>query len=56
MARGKGDEVPIMAEKEIPEILETDIKHGGLLNPRNMHVHFLNLRIGEARAAESLGT
>jgi gamma-glutamylputrescine oxidase len=55
VARGMGDEVRLMSASEIPDILETDIYHGGLLNQRNMHVHSLNLCIGEARAAESLG-
>ena len=55
VARGMGDEVRLMLANEIPDVLETDIYHGGLLNQKNMHVHSLNLCIGEARAAESLG-
>jgi gamma-glutamylputrescine oxidase len=55
VSRGMGDEVRLLTKNEIPEVLETDIYHGGLLNQRNMHVHSLNLCIGEVRAAESLG-
>ena len=53
--RGMGDQVSLLQSDEIPNYLETDIYHGGLLNLRNMHLHSLNLCIGEARAAEQLG-
>jgi len=55
LVRGMGDQVRLVSATEIPEYLETDIYHGGLLNRRNMHLHSLNLCIGEARAAEQLG-
>ncbi len=53
--RGMGDEVSLIARKDIPEYLETPLYHGGLLNKRNMHLHSVNLCLGEARAAESQG-
>ena len=53
--RGMGDQVNLLKANEIPNYLETDIYHGGLVNRRNMHLHSLNLCIGEARAAEQLG-
>jgi glycine/D-amino acid oxidase-like deaminating enzyme len=53
--RGMGDYMTMIAKEDIPEYLESPVYHGGLLNTRNMHLHSLNLCIGEARAAESLG-
>ncbi|SDX04275.1 Glycine/D-amino acid oxidase [Ruegeria halocynthiae] len=53
--RGMGDELELIDGKDIPKYLETEIYCGGLLNRRNMHVHSMDLCVGEARAAESLG-
>ncbi|WP_394393281.1 NAD(P)/FAD-dependent oxidoreductase [Shewanella woodyi] len=53
--RGMGDEVSLLSKKDIPQYLETPLYHGGLLNKRNMHLHSVNLCIGEARAAEHHG-
>ena len=53
--RGMGDALTLMQGADIPNYLETDIYCGGLLNRRNMHVHSLDLCVGEARAAQSLG-
>ncbi|MEC4725418.1 FAD-binding oxidoreductase [Shewanella sp. D64] len=53
--RGMGDKVSLITKKDIPEYLETPLYHGGLLNKRNMHLHSVNLCLGEVRAAESLG-
>jgi glycine/D-amino acid oxidase-like deaminating enzyme len=33
--------------------LQSELYHGALKNTRNMHLHPLNLCIGEARAAEA---
>ena len=44
-----------LARDEIASVLGTDAYLGGLLNMGNGHVHPLNLCIGEARAAVSLG-
>ncbi len=54
-ARGMGEHLTLLSRDEIPEYLGTSIYHGGLLNTKNMHLHSVNLCIGEARAAESLG-
>lgn len=54
-ARGMGDALTLIDGKDILNYLETDIYCGGLLNRRNMHVHSMDLCVGEARAAESLG-
>ncbi|PTQ74050.1 FAD-binding oxidoreductase [Pseudomonas sp. GV071] len=53
--RGMGDDVRIVSAAEMPSLLETNIYHGALHNKRNMHLHSLNLCLGEVRAAESLG-
>lgn len=53
--RGMEDEVSLLAKHDIPDYLETPLYHGGLLNKRNMHLHSVNLCLGEARAAESGG-
>lgn len=52
---GMADEIRLLQAKDIPDYLETGIYHGGLLNTRNMHLHSLNLCLGEAAAAEKLG-
>jgi len=40
---------------EIKKLIDTPLYQGGLFNKRNFHVHSLNLCLGEARAAASLG-
>lgn len=52
---GMGDQVELLNREQMPDYLETDIYHGALYNKKNMHLHSLNLCLGEARAAESLG-
>lgn len=52
-ARGMGEAVTLLDRAAIP--LGTDRYCGALLNRRNMHLHALDLAIGEARAAASLG-
>jgi glycine/D-amino acid oxidase-like deaminating enzyme len=54
-ARGMGDEVHLLDKEQVHAMLDTPLYHGGLHNTRSMHLHPLNLCIGEARAAESLG-
>lgn len=56
VSRGMGDEVTLLTREDMPDYLETDVYHGALYNRKNMHLHSLNLCLGEARAAESLGT
>ncbi|EDQ00033.1 hypothetical oxidoreductase [Shewanella benthica KT99] len=55
LLRGMGDELRLLSKQEIPDYLETPLYHGGLLNKRNMHLHSVNLCIGEVRAAEMQG-
>ncbi|GIU12916.1 MULTISPECIES: FAD-binding oxidoreductase [unclassified Shewanella] len=53
--RGMEDELAIFNKSELADYIDTPLYHGGLLNKRNMHLHSVNLCIGEARAAQSLG-
>jgi gamma-glutamylputrescine oxidase len=43
------------AKERIPEVVDTGIYCGGLLDRRGGHIHPLNLALGEAAALESLG-
>jgi len=53
--RGMDDEVTLLDRSQLRDILQTDLYHGAIKNTRNMHLHPLNLCIGEARAAEGMG-
>ena len=53
--RGMGDEVSLLDAAGVREHLASELYLGALKNTRNLHLHPLNLCIGEARAAESLG-
>ncbi|MDR8524221.1 NAD(P)/FAD-dependent oxidoreductase [Shewanella fidelis] len=53
--RGMEGDLAMLTKSELDEYVNTPLYHGGLLNRRNMHLHSVNLCIGEARAAESLG-
>ena len=55
VARGMGDEVELLDMHGVHDMLDTPLYHGALYNKRNMHLHPLNLCLGEARAAASLG-
>jgi len=48
---GMEDDVLWLNKAQVQEALETPLYEGGLLNRRNMHLHSLNLCMGEARAA-----
>ena len=48
-------EFKILSKDETRDIIGTDAYIGALLNMGNGHLHPLNLCVGEARAAESLG-
>ncbi|WP_380058176.1 NAD(P)/FAD-dependent oxidoreductase [Falsihalocynthiibacter sp. SS001] len=52
---GMAEYVEMIPEERIGDYLETEIYIGGLLNRYNMHVHSLDLCVGEALAAQSLG-
>lgn len=53
--RGMGDQVELVEAKDIGRFLDSPIYHGGIYNKKNMHLHPLNLCIGEARVLERLG-
>ncbi|AYC31584.1 FAD-binding oxidoreductase [Pseudomonas cavernae] len=53
--RGLGDSVSLLDRAGVRAHLASDQYLGALKNTRNLHLHPLNLCIGEARAAESLG-
>ncbi|NBF10915.1 NAD(P)/FAD-dependent oxidoreductase [Pseudomonas sp. Fl4BN1] len=53
--RGMGDEVSLLDREQVHSLLDSPLYHGAIKNTRNLHLHPLNLCIGEARAAESLG-
>lgn len=53
--RGMGAWVELLDRDGVKAHLDTDLYLGALKNTRNMHVHPLNLCIGEARAAERMG-
>lgn len=55
VARGMEDEVELLDSHQVHDMLDTPLYHGALYNKRNMHLHPLNLCLGEARAAASLG-
>ncbi|MGS0826506.1 NAD(P)/FAD-dependent oxidoreductase [Shewanella sp. 0m-8] len=53
--RGMDSELAMLDKMELAQYVNTPLYHGGLLNKRNMHLHSVNLCIGEAKAAEGLG-
>jgi gamma-glutamylputrescine oxidase len=53
--RGWGDEARMLDRQGMREVTATDAYIGGLINMRNGHLHPLNLCLGEAQAATSLG-
>ena len=53
--RGMEDEVSLLDRSQVRDILESDLYHGAVHNRRNMHLHPLNLCVGEALAAHRLG-
>ncbi len=55
LRRGFGDDVELVERDDMREYIGSDAYIGGLVNRRSGHVHPLNLCLGEARAAESLG-
>lgn len=55
LSHGMGGEVELVRGAAVRDIVDTDLYVAGLINRRNMHVHSLNLCLGEADAARSLG-
>lgn len=54
--RGMGDQVTLLDQAAMRQHLDSTLYLGALKNLRNLHLHPLNLCLGEARAAHSLGT
>lgn len=55
LQRGMGDDVSLLDREGVRQLLATDLYSGAIRNNRNMHLHPLNLCLGEAKAAVSLG-
>ncbi|HEY8194731.1 MAG TPA: FAD-binding oxidoreductase [Hyphomicrobium sp.] len=55
VAEGEGDHLEIVEPEAMPRVLGTSAYHGGFIDRRSGHLHGLNLCLGEARAAASLG-
>ena len=53
--RGMGEQVSLLDRQGMAEHLASDLYLGALKNTRNLHLHPLNLCLGEARAAHELG-
>ena len=52
---GDGADLELVEPGEIASVLGTKMYHGGFIDRRSGHLHPLNLIMGEARAAASLG-
>ncbi|MFT4824394.1 MAG: gamma-glutamylputrescine oxidase [Halioglobus sp.] len=52
---GMSDHLRLVDKTELASVVGTASYHSGLINNRNGHLHPLNLCMGEARAAASLG-
>lgn len=52
---GMNEDVELLGQQETRNYLGTEIYHGAIYNKRNMHLHPLNLCVGEAAAASKLG-
>lgn len=55
VADGEGDHHELVEPGDFRGVLDTGIYHGGIIDRRSGHLHPLNLCLGEARAARSLG-
>jgi len=55
LRRGMGDDVSLLDRSQVRDLLASDLYHGAIKNTRNLHLHPLNLCLGEARAAAGLG-
>jgi glycine/D-amino acid oxidase-like deaminating enzyme len=52
---GHGDYIELVEPQDMSRALGSDAYHGGFIDRRSGHLHPLNLCMGEARAAASLG-
>lgn len=55
VADGEGAHHELIEPEKLRGVLDTDAYHGGVIDRRSGHLHPLNLCMGEARAAASLG-
>lgn len=55
VAAGDGEHLALLDKEETRRAVGTASYHGGLIDLRSGHLHPLNLCLGEARAAETLG-
>lgn len=55
VARGMGEDVLLVRGAELCAHVGTTLYHAGLINRRNLHLHPLNLCLGEADAARGRG-
>ena len=55
LAYGMQEQLRLVAQQDMSDVLGTDSYVGGMINNRNGHLHPLNLCLGEAAAAKSLG-
>jgi len=53
--RGMGDQLELLDRDGVARHLQSPLYLGGLKNMRNLHLHPLNLCLGEARAAHAMG-
>ncbi|MES2017737.1 MAG: FAD-binding oxidoreductase [Pseudomonadota bacterium] len=53
--RGMGDMVRWIEAGDVGDLLDTPLYHGGVYNKNNLHLHPLNLCLGEAHALSGMG-
>lgn len=53
--RGMGETVRWIEADDVKQLLDTPLYHGGIYNRNNLHLHPLNLCMGEAHALAGLG-
>lgn len=54
-AEGDGDRLELVEPEDMPRVLGASVYHGAYIDRRSGHLHPLNLILGEARAAASIG-
>ncbi len=55
LREGDGDQLELLEPQDMQGVLGTSMYHGGYIDRRSGHLHPLNLCMGEARAAASIG-
>ncbi|MGE0023919.1 MAG: NAD(P)/FAD-dependent oxidoreductase [Hyphomicrobium sp.] len=54
-AAGDGEQLDLVAARDMERVIGTRLYHGAMVDPRSGHLHPLNLCLGEARAAAASG-